>query len=86
MEKFIGIVITTILVLYAIKFVASILIRFFLNRFIKKAQNNFNNAYGNYNHTTEGDDNVTIKQTKRKTGESLSDKLGGEYVDYEEIK
>lgn len=35
----------------------------------------------------EEEGNVTIQQTqKSKKGQSMSDELGGEYVDYEEVK
>lgn len=94
MEKFLGIVITFILVFYIIKFVIKLIMPFILKRFINKkmdgmfGQFDFNNGmnddnYGQNSH--EGD--VTIKQTKQKTKKnSISDELGGEYVDFEDVK
>lgn len=53
----------------------------FLRLFFKRV------SRGNNSETDEDEEaNLSYGARKRRKGESLSDKLGGEYVDFEEVK
>lgn len=103
MERFLGTVITIILIFYIIKYLIRLLAPFLITHMAKKMAKKFNDGqafngqgfngfYTNFGEdaqqeqkSEEGD--ITIqRQQKAKKGQSLSEELGGEYVDYEEVK
>ena len=81
MEKFLSILITAILVFYAIKFAMRIIGPWLLKKWISKmiGSNPFN-VFGSTN------DDGQNQQQKHDGKKRVSDELGGEYIDYEEIK
>lgn len=92
MEKILGTIITIILVFYIIKFVFKLFMPFLLKYIINKKMGHFFTNFDSTQHYSSDKENeykqegeVTIKGKKKKSG-NISDELGGEYVDYEEIK
>lgn len=98
MEKFFAIVITIILIFWIIKLLMRLLMPFIMRRMVKRMQNRmqdqFTQQFGQfnqYNNSTEethaeGDVKIQYPNQKQTNDTSISDELGGEYVDFEEIK
>lgn len=109
MEKFLGTLITILLIFYIVKLLFRLLMPFFLKLFVKNINKKFENMsgqqfggnpfgngaysagsqYQNSTNSQEGDVSIDMTKAYRKTndkGQTLSEELGGEYVDYEEVK
>jgi len=94
MEKFIGTILTIIIIFYVVRILFRLLMPLLLKIFVGKMQKRFEQQFeydtnnSNYSANTEGD--VIVENTNRrktnKKGQTLSDELGGEYVDFEEVK
>ncbi len=94
MEKFLSTLLTIIIIFYLVRIALRLLMPLLLKLFVGKMQKRFNQQFGNFDYSdntqqkNEGD--ITVdKTTQRKTnknGQTLSDELGGEYVDFEEVK
>ena len=91
MEKILGTLITIILIFYGLRLIGRLLMVVFMKRLTKHITKNFGDeGFGTANEEEtmrerEGDITITKKQ-KNGNEQSLSDELGGEYVDFEEVK
>lgn len=91
MEKILGTIITIILIFYVIRLIGALLLPLIIKHFFKKMQNNFDANFTNFQSAddevkNEGDVSVEYSDRKKNGSGSISDDLGGEYVDYEEVK
>lgn len=100
MEKFLGTILTILIVIYLLRIVGRLLFPFILKLFVRKMEKKmkeqggafYTNMGGNtdsYQQThEEGDVTVQFTQNKKTNdkGQTISEELGGEYVDFEEVK
>lgn len=91
MEKLLSVIITAIIIFYilriAFRLLSPLLLKLFLGKMQKRFEQQFTNA-NNQHSNTEGDVTVDYSAQRKtnKNGQTLSDELGGEYVDFEEVK
>ncbi len=94
MEKLISTLITIAIILFALKWIAKLLLPSLLKLLAKKIIRNAGPNTNNHNTTTNNTNNTPprpshpddILHPKRHDGQTLSDILGGEYINYQEIK
>lgn len=94
MEKLLGIIITITIVFYlipiVIRLISPLLMKLFLGKMQKRFEQQFNSAQSQTYDNTSSEGDVTVNySSQRKTnknGQTLSEELGGEYVDFEEVK
>ncbi len=93
MEKLLSVIITAIIIFYliriAFRLLSPLLLKLFLGKMQKRFEQQFTNANNQHQHSnTEGDVTVDYSAQRKtnKNGQTLSDELGGEYVDFEEVK
>ncbi len=96
MEKFLSTLFVILLVLFILKWVGRLLLPWLLTLFAKRMMKKAGFQMPEQDEQEEqdkkdrswwgrGDDSDSLKPRMR-DGESVSDVLGGEYVDYEEVK
>lgn len=94
MEKILGTIITIILIFYILKFVFKLIMPFLLKYLINKKMGGMfdqfssfhNNTTNHYDDFKQDEDVIVSKPNSKKIESNISDDLGGEYVDFEEIK
>lgn len=100
MEKFLGTILTILIVFYIVKILFRLLMPLLLKLFMHKIEKKMGENGGAFYTNMGGDDNlydeqkeegdVTVQYTNSKKtndkGQTMSDELGGEYVDFEEVK
>lgn len=96
MEKFFGTILIFLLVFYIIRLLMRLLMPLIIKRMIKRANKRMSEQFGNFGQefgqnngqqaTNEGDVTIQFAKGKQKEKTNLSDELGGEYVDFEEVK
>jgi len=99
MEKFLGTIFTIIIVFYLLRIVVRLLYPLLLKLFLKKVEKKMGQQDGSFfftgadfqNHKqTQAEGDVTVQYTQNKKtndkGQTISEELGGEYVDFEEVK
>ncbi len=87
MEKFIGTILTIILVFYALRFLGRLILPWIISRFVNRMTRNFHNqmfSQSTFDNVAGEDESVQFgtKQPKQRK----APKLDGEYVDFEEIQ
>ncbi|MCQ2215862.1 MAG: DUF4834 family protein [Bacteroidales bacterium] len=100
MEKFLGVLITILLIIYVLKFIGRLIFPWLLKRFANKMQQRANEQFSSmfggqyadqnqeyYQSQDDGEPHITITRpnTQKEKPSSYSE-LDGQYVDYEEVK
>ena len=92
MEKILGTILVIIIIFYLLAFLSRLILPYFFKRAMKKAEKNMRQQFGGFAQDDEeprrpeGDVTIKYQKTKDSGKTSLSDELGGEYVDFEEVK
>lgn len=97
MEKILGTIITIILIFYLLRFLFVLAVPLIMRHFMKKMEKKmgqqggpFYSDFSTADNSDKEEGEVTINgSTQRKTndkGQTMSEELGGEYVDFEEVK
>ena len=81
MEQFFSFILTLLLIFFVLRLLFRLAMPLALKLFLKRMSKNFGEQ-----PEDEPKNDFTYRPKKGKNGQTLSEKLGGEYVDFEEVK
>ena len=81
MEKFFSLIFTLLLIFFVLRLFFRLVMPLALKLFLKRMSKKFGTQ-----PEEKSENDFTYRPKKDKNGQTLSEKLGGEYVDFEEVK
>ena len=81
MEKFFSFIFTQLLIFFALRLLFRLVMPLAMKLFLKRMSKQFGEQ-----QEDQPKDDFTYRPKRNKKGQTLSEKSGGEYVDFEEVK